>query len=252
MPNFEEWQMVNPFESITLNPRPGKSEITVRISSNNLNGEIKKIKIPVFKLQYILENKTFLGLVLFLFLSLIGIIFFLRYRLLTGKNKALEKDLAIRVIDLELNEQNLIDRNNKLAILNEERRRFFDILGHEVNTPLAGMKQLSHTFNYLLNKGEYEKALKIAQSLEHSGNEISHLVDNLLTWSNLEKKTQFSKNITFNILDSFKSTSNLFMFQMDRKSIRYSLSVDEEFDGEIESDPNIIGFIFRFIRIRKG
>jgi signal transduction histidine kinase len=247
IPNLVDWQLVRPFESITLNPKPGKSEITVRISSNNLNGEIKEIKIPVFKLQHILDNKTFLGLVLFLFFSLIGIIIFLRYRLLTGKNRALEKDLAIRVIDLELNEQNLIDRNNKLAILNEERRRFFDILGHEVNTPLAGMKQLSHTFNYLLNKGEYEKALKIAQSLEHSGNEISHLVDNLLTWSNLEKKTQFSKNITFNILDSFKATSNLFMFQMDRKNINYNLLVNDEFDGKIDNDPNIVGFIFRNI-----
>jgi len=245
MPNLEDWQLVRPFESITLNPRPGKSEVIVRISNNNLNGEIKEIKIPVFKLQHLLENKTFLGLVLFLFLSLIGIIFFLRYRLLTGKNRALEKDLAIRVNDLELNEQNLINKNNKLAILNEERRRFFDILGHEVNTPLAGMKQLSHTFNYLLNKGEYEKALKIAQSLEHSGNEISHLVDNLLTWSNLEKNTQISKIITFNILDSFKSTLDLFMFQIVRKNIKYNLLVHEEFDGKIDNDPNIVGFIFR-------
>ena len=247
MSKFDDWQLVRSNESITLNPRAGKSKVIVRIYNNNIKSEYKEIKFKVFKLQHILDNKTFLGLVLFLFFSLIGIIIFLRYRLLTGKNRALEKDLAIRVNDLELNEQNLIDRNNKLAILNEERRRFFDILGHEVNTPLAGMKQLSHTFNYLLKKGEYEKALKIAQSLEHSGNEISHLVDNLLTWSNLEKKTQFSKNITFNILDSFKATSNLFMFQMDRKSIKYSLSVNDEFDGEIETDPNIIGFIFRNI-----
>ena len=246
-PYLDDWQLIKNFNSITLSPTAGKSNIQIRISQDSPDNFIKEINIPIYKLQRILENKTFLGLVLFLFLSLIGIIFFLRNRLLTGKNRALEKDLAIRVNDLELNEQNLIDKNNKLAILNEERRRFFDILGHEVNTPLAGMKQLSHTFNYLLKKGEYEKALKIAQSLEHSGNEISHLVDNLLTWSNLEKKTQFSKNITFNILDSFKATSNLFMFQMDRKSIKYSLSVNDEFDGEIESDPNIIGFIFRNI-----
>ena len=246
-PYLDDWQLIKNFNSITLSPTAGKSNIQIRISQDSPDNFIKEINIPIYKLQRILENKTFLGLVLFLFLSLIGIIFFLRNRLLTGKNRALEKDLAIRVNDLELNEQNLIDKNNKLAILNEERRRFFDILGHEVNTPLAGMKQLSHTFNYLLKKGEYEKALKIAQSLEHSGNEISHLVDNLLTWSNLEKKTQFSKNITFNILDSFKATSNLFMFQMDRKSIKYSLSVNDEFDGVIESDPNIIGFIFRNI-----
>ena len=246
-PYLDDWQLIKNFNSITLSPTAGKSNIQIRISQDSPDNFIKEINIPIYKLQRILENKTFLGLVLFLFLSLIGIIFFLRNRLLTGKNRALEKDLAIRVNDLELNEQNLIDKNNKLAILNEERRRFFDILGHEVNTPLAGMKQLSHTFNYLLKKGEYEKALKIAQSLEHSGNEISHLVDNLLTWSNLEKKTQFSKNITFNILDSFKATSNLFMFQMDRKSIKYSLSVNDDFDGEIESDPNIIGFIFRNI-----
>jgi signal transduction histidine kinase/ligand-binding sensor domain-containing protein len=246
-PYLDDWQLIKNFNSITLSPTAGKSNILIRISEDSPKDFIKEINIPIYKHQRILENKTFLGLVLFLFLSLIGIIFFLRYRLITGKNRALEKDLAIRVKDLELNEQNLIDKNNKLAILNEERSRFFDILGHEVNTPLAGMKQLSHTFNYLLKKGEYEKSLKIAQSLEHSGTEISHLVDNLLTWSNLEKKTQFSKNITFNILDSFKATSNLFMFQIDRKNIQYSLSVDEEFDGEIESDPNIIGFIFRNI-----
>jgi signal transduction histidine kinase len=246
-PYLDDWQLIKNFNSITLSPTAGKSNIQIRISQDSPEHFLKEIIIPIYKLQHILENKTFLWFASILFLLLIGIIFFLRYRLLTGKNKELERNLAIRVKDLELNEQSLIDKNNKLAILNEERRRFFDILGHEVNTPLAGMKQLSHTFNYLLNKGEYEKALKIALSLEHSGTEISHLVDNLLTWSNLEKKTQFSKNITFNILDSFKATLNLFMFQMDRKSIQYSLSVDEEFDGEIESDPNIIGFIFRNI-----
>ena len=246
-PYLDDWQLVEKFNSITLSPTAGKSNIQIRISQDSPEHFLKEINIPIYKLQYVLENKTFLWFASILFLLLIGIIFFLRYRLLTGKNKELERNLAIRVNDLELNEQSLIDKNNKLAILNEERRRFFDILGHEVNTPLAGMKQLSHTFNYLLKRGEYEKALKIAQSLEHSGTEISHLVDNLLTWSNLEKKTQISKNITFNILESFKSTSNLFMFQIDRKNIKFSLSVDDEFDGEIESDPNIIGFIFRNI-----
>ena len=167
--------------------------------------------------------------------------------MLTGKNKELERNLAIRVNDLELNEQSLIDKNNKLAILNEERRRFFDILGHEVNTPLAGMKQLSHTFNYLLKRGEYEKALKIAQSLEHSGTEISHLVDNLLTWSNLEKNTQLSRNLSFSITDKLNSTVDLFIFQIHRKNIQFKLSLSEAFDGEINSDPNIISFILRNI-----
>lgn len=246
-PYLDDWQLIKNFNSITLSPTAGISNIQIRISQDSPEDFIKEINIPIYKHQRILENKTFLGLLLLLFFSLIGIIFFLRFRLVTGKNKELEKDLAIRVKDLELNEQILIDKNNKLAILNEERRRFFDILGHEVNTPLAGMKQLSHTFNYLLKKGEYEKALKIAKSLEHSGTEISHLVDNLLTWSNLEKNTQLSRNLSFNITDKLNSTVDLFIFQIHRKNIQFHLSISEGFDGEINSDPNIISFIFRNI-----
>lgn len=60
---------------------------------------------------------------------------FLRYRLISGRNRELERDLAKRVNDLELNEKLLLDKNNKLAIFNDERKRFFEILGHEVNTP---------------------------------------------------------------------------------------------------------------------
>ena len=246
-PYLDDWQVVENFNSITLSPTAGKSNIQIRISQDSPEHFLKEINIPIYKLQHILENKTFLWFASILFLLLIGIIFFLRYRLLTGKNKELERNLAIRVKDLELNEQSLIDKNNKLAILNEERRRFFDILGHEVNTPLAGMKQLSHTFNYLLKKGEYEKALKIAQSLEHSGTEISHLVDNLLTWSNLEKNTQLSRNLFFNITDKLNSTVDLFIFQIHRKNIQFKLSLSEGFDGEINSDPNIISFILRNI-----
>lgn len=246
-PYLDDWQLIKNFNSITLSPTAGKSNIQIRISQDTPEDFIKEINIPIYKHQRILENKTFLGLVILLIFSLIGIIFFLRYRLLTGKNKELEKDLAIRVKDLELNEQNLIDKNNKLAILIDERRRFFDILGHEVNTPLAGMKQLSRTFNFLLNKGEYEKALKIAQSLENSGNEISHLVDNLLTWSNLEKNTQLSRNLSFNITDKLNATIDLFNFQIHRKNIQFRLSLSEGFDGEINSDPNIISFILRNI-----
>jgi signal transduction histidine kinase len=246
-PYLDDWQVVENFNSITLSPTAGKSNIQIRISQDSPEHFLKEINIPIYKLQHILENKTFLWFASILFLLLIGIIFILRYRLLTGKNKELERNLAIRVKDLELNEQSLIDKNNKLAILNEERRRFFDILGHEVNTPLAGMKQLSHTFNYLLKKGEYEKALKIAQSLEHSGTEISHLVDNLLTWSNLEKNTQLSRNLFFNITDKLNSTVDLFIFQIHRKNIQFKLSLSEGFDGEINSDPNIISFILRNI-----
>ncbi len=246
-PYLDDWQLVENFNSITLSPTAGRSTIQIRISQDSPDQFIKEINIPIYKLQHILENKSFLWFASILFLLLIGIIFFLRYRLLTGKNKELEKNLAIRVKDLELNEQSLIDKNYKLAILNEERRRFFDILGHEVNTPLAGMKQLSHTFKYLLKRGEYEKALKIAQSLEHSGTEISHLVDNLLTWSNLEKNTQFSRNLSFSITDKFNSTVDLFIFQIDRKNIQFQLSLSEGFDGEINSDPNIISFILRNI-----
>ena len=246
-PYLDDWQLVENFNSITLSPTAGKSNIQIRISQDSPEYFLKEINIPIYKLQYLLENKTFLWFAFILFLLMIGLIFFLRYRLLTGKNKELEKKLAIRVKDLELNEQSLIDKNNKLAVLNEERRRFFDILGHEVNTPLAGMKQLSHTFNYLLKKGEYEKALKIAQSLEHSGTEISHLVDNLLTWSNLEKNTQLSRNLSFNITDKLNSTVDLFIFQIHRKNIQFKLSLSEGFDGEINSDPNIISFILRNI-----
>ena len=123
-PYLDDWQLIKNFNSITLSPTAGKSNIQIRISQDSPDNFIKEINIPIYKLQRILENKTFLGLVLFLFLSLIGIIFFLRNRLLTGKNRALEKDLAIRVNDLELNEQNLIDKNNKLAILNEEEGAF--------------------------------------------------------------------------------------------------------------------------------
>lgn len=246
-PYLDDWQLVENFNSITLSPTAGKSNIQIRISQDSPEHFLKEINIPIYKLQYVLENKTFLWFAFLLFLLLIGIIFILRYRLLTGKNKELERNLAIRVNDLELNEQSLIDKNNKLAILNEERRRFFDILGHEVNTPLAGMKQLSHTFNYLLKRGEYEKALKIAQSLEHSGTEISHLVDNLLTWSNLEKNTQLSRNLSFSITDKLNSTVDLFIFQIHRKNIQFKLSLSEAFDGEINSDPNIISFILRNI-----
>ncbi|GDX45824.1 hypothetical protein LBMAG24_11520 [Bacteroidota bacterium] len=246
-PYLDDWQLVENFNSITLSPTAGKSNIQIRISHDSPEYFLKEINIPIYKLQYVLENKTFLWFAFILFLLMIGIIFFLRYRLLTGKNKELERKLAIRVNDLELNEQSLIYKNNKLAILNEERRRFFDILGHEVNTPLAGMKQLSHTFNYLLKRGEYEKALKIAQSLENSGTEISHLVDNLLTWSNLEKNTQLSRNLSFNIIDKLNSTVDLFIFQIHRKNIKFQLSLSEGFDGEINSDPNIISFILRNI-----
>lgn len=246
-PYLDDWQLVKNFQSITISPTAGKSNMLIRIAKDSPDKFIKEMNIPIYKIQYILENKTFLWFMFFLILGLIIIIFILRYRLISGKNRELEKDLEKRVIDLEKNQLDLLEKNNQLSVFNEERRRFFDILGHEVNTPLAGMKQLSHTFNYLLKKGDYEKALKIAQSLEHSGNEISHLVDNLLTWSNLEKNIQLSRNFILNITDKFNSTLDLFIFQIHRKNIQYKLIIPEDFNGEINTDPNIIAFIFRNI-----
>jgi signal transduction histidine kinase len=72
-------------------------------------------------------------------------------------------------------------------------------------------------------------------------------VDNLLTWSNLEKNTQLSRNLFFNITDKLNSTVDLFIFQIHRKNIQFKLSLSEGFDGEINSDPNIISFILRNI-----
>ncbi|MDP4852342.1 MAG: ATP-binding protein [Saprospiraceae bacterium] len=72
-------------------------------------------------------------------------------------------------------------------------------------------------------------------------------MDKLLTWSNIEKNNQLSRNINFSITDKLNSTVDLFIFQIHRKNIQFKLSLSEAFDGEINSDPNIISFILRNI-----
>ncbi|MFM7986881.1 MAG: hypothetical protein ACKPKO_46960, partial [Candidatus Fonsibacter sp.] len=102
-PYLDDWQLVKNFQSITISPTAGKSNMLIRIAKDSPDQFIKEMNIPIYKIQYILENKTFLWFMFFLILGLIIIIFILRYRLISGKNRELEKDLEKRVIDLEKN-----------------------------------------------------------------------------------------------------------------------------------------------------
>jgi len=96
--------------------------------------------------------------------------------------------LVFRDINIMKNSEELLKESEKKLIeLNADKDKFFSLMAHDLKNPISSFMQitelLSSEYNNLTEEDKYE----IVETLKNSSNRIYELLQNILTWSRLQR-----------------------------------------------------------------
>ncbi len=74
-------------------------------------------------------------------------------------------------------------QNEELLDSNKTKDKLFQIIAHDLRSPLVSMDSITQLIPYWIEEQDYESLKKLSQTLELSVNNVLSLIDNLLNWA---------------------------------------------------------------------
>lgn len=167
-----------------------EGENTILISrQQGINKWSKPKTIKIVKPISILKNIWFyiVGISIFSFL----LIMYLGKRNKESEelNKKIRKQVEEKTLELSR-------KNEILEKANELNADLFDIIGHDLRSPITSLTNITKSFEYLTKNGNPEDTIKLGKTVEKNAKKLLITVDKLIKWSRLKKK--FSDRIRKN------------------------------------------------------
>ena len=155
-----------------------KSDLGIRIKTLQYQSDIEKKKAEILmqstRTKYLVYSFTYILSVI----VLIFIIIYLKNRKLKRLNQQLEQKSLL-----------IAKQNEELVLLNAEKDRFFSIIAHDLRSPAGTFVSVSDIITHELKKKRIDKALLLSENLKVVANHLYSLLENLLDWSKLQRKT---------------------------------------------------------------
>ncbi|RKE04921.1 tetratricopeptide repeat protein [Marinifilum flexuosum] len=127
-------------------------------------------------------------------------------------NKKLTRLLSLQKSRIEWSKELLDCRNKELKVSNQTKNKLFQIISHDLRSPLASVSGISHLIQILLRQGRYHELDETSQDLNECVTRVLNLTDNLLSWSlNQSGKLPFTpvvipvKKLLSGILEIYKT-----------------------------------------------
>jgi signal transduction histidine kinase len=119
-------------------------------------------------------------LVVLLFLLLAYAIFIVRSYY---KNKKVNRLLQIQKNRIEWHKTLLDRKNEALVASNKTKNRLFQIISHDLRSPLASVSNIAQLIKIFIQQKRYDLLEETNNDLEHCIKNVLGLTDNLLSWS---------------------------------------------------------------------
>ena len=87
-----------------------------------------------------------------------------------------------------LNEK-LADSENELKIANQTKDKFFSIIAHDLKNPIGGVRNLLELIMLHHDKMDINEIIKLVSSSHKASVETFNLLENLLEWARIQRKT---------------------------------------------------------------
>ena len=160
--------------------------------------------------------------------------------------EAIEKHAhEINVINQKLmeSEYRLKQSNAELIKTNLEKDKFFSIIAHDLKSPFSGLLGLLKMLNDEGDSLDKETRQEMISSLFESSKRVYSLLENLLEWSRLERKSFQFKPSRIRANDLIKSIMVMIKTQADSKNI--SLINDVPDNAYFFGDDRMVSTIIR-------
>jgi len=77
----------------------------------------------------------------------------------------------------------IVNQNKELIDSNKTKDKLFQIIAHDLRSPLVSMDSITQLIPYWVEEQDYESLMKLSKTLELSVNNVLSLIDNLLNWA---------------------------------------------------------------------
>lgn len=201
------------------------------------------INMEKTKRQIILRNAFLIGFIMLL--VIIGIILYA----LILKRKA-NKILKEKKSEIEVKNKKLLSLNNEikelaesLDELNATKDKFFSIIAHDLKSPFSSIFGLSESLLEEHNSMDDGARQIFIERLYNSSKKIYKLLENLLTWAQIQRGAIQIKPEPFKICDLINGIKMLLSESINKKNLKIEMHCADK--CKIWADKNMIETIIR-------
>jgi len=143
------------------------------------------------------------------------------------KNKKINRVLKIQKSRIEWHKQLLDNNNHDLQQSNQTKNKLFQIISHDLRSPLASVAGISKLIPLFIEQGRYKLLNETSKDLEESVRRVLNLTDNLLAWSLNQSGRLPYRPITISLKDILMANMETYQSVAKQKSIHLQLMIDE-------------------------
>lgn len=197
-----------------------KSDLGIRIKTLQYQSDIEKKKAEILmqstRTKYLAYFFTYILSVIALFSILIYF-----------KNRKLKK------LNLRLEQKSLViaKQNEELVLLNAEKDRFFSIIAHDLRGPAGTFVSVSDIITHELKKKRIDKALLLSENLKVVANHLYSLLENLLDWSKLQRKTLHYNPVKTKLRKCIEDSALTVIDGANTKGIKIEFDIADDIDA---------------------
>lgn len=153
--------------------------------------------------------------------------------------------LTIRKQQQQLQRQNALiqEQNTQLQELNASKDRFFSILSHDLRSPFTGLLGLTQVLAEEVDSYKKEQIKTFATKMRDSAEDFYELLNNLLTWSRIQRGMIEFHPQTLPLKDAVNRIVALFLPNADQKQITLEQLISEGM--EVQADLNMLNAVLR-------
>lgn len=119
-----------------------------------------------------------------LFLTILLTLAFLLFMILENrKRKKLIKILKKQNNQIVHQQAQIVKQNNDLVEANRTKDKLFQIIAHDLRSPLVSIDSLAQLIPFWINEQDFKSLNKLSKTLEISAKNLLSLIDNLLNWA---------------------------------------------------------------------
>lgn len=147
--------------------------------------------------------------------------------------------------EIALQKEEIETQAEQLEILNQTKDRLFAIIAHDLRGPIISFQGVAKQINFFLKKDKIERIYELAETIDIYSNNLNNLLDNLLSWSLIQRRDIRVKPEKLNLKKEVEESLLYFQNILQTNSITLRNEIDEQ--RIITIDKNIFQTIVRNI-----
>lgn len=157
--------------------------------------------------------------------------------ILSDRMKEMSQKIENSFIEIQKEKQETQNALEKAQLANRSREDFLAVMSHELRTPLNGINGFARLLSESPIGSDYQEQAKI---ILQSGEEMLHMVSNILDFSKMNSSTIEFEAISFSLNDLIKNGLDLISTKADEKGVELIFDVLPHDFYELIGDPHRI------------